>query len=225
MNTTLRCLIVAGLAIAVESVTAQAQYQSQWNTPPQSPFYIEGDVGGTLMQHMDLRNLGTKADFDPGVRGSILFGYNIIPPLGFEFETGAIWNRISGNGAQIIGGSFADHGDLYQVPFLGNIVFKAPLPCGLTPYIGAGAGGVASTLALTHNSHHFFDQTSDTDFTFAYQGKAGLKYALGWNMEVGVGYEFLGTLDHRWFGDDPNLIVKSGPAYSHSILATFTWHF
>ncbi len=227
MKTINRCLTAAGLALLFENVSAQAQSQSQWYAaqPPVGPFYVGGDVGGTLMQNMSLKNLGTRVDFDPGIRGSILFGYNVVPPLALEFETGAIWNSISGNGPQIIGGSFANHADLYQVPFLGNVVFKAPLRCGLTPYIGAGAGGVVSTLTLTHDSDHFFAHTSDSDFTFAYQGKAGLTYALGWNMEVGVGYEFLGTLDHRWFEGDPNLVVHSGPALSHSILATFTWKF
>lgn len=227
MKTTLRYLTGAGLALLMAG-SVQAQNQPQWSAQPPSAnrFYIGGDVGGSLEQSISLKNLGTRAGFDPGIRGDIDFGYNILDQLALEFDTGVIWNRMHTEGAQIIAPQ-ANRADLYQVPLLGNIIFKAPLPGGFVPYIGAGAGGVLSTLELSHddNFDSFRDRTSDTDFTFAYQGLAGLKYELGWNMEVDLGYKFMGTLDHRWFGDDPDLVVHSGPTLSHSILASFTWKF
>jgi hypothetical protein len=54
---------------------------------------------------------------------------------------------------------------------------------------------------------------------------AGVKFTLNRNMEVGVGYKFLGTPPHTWFRDDPNLYTRSGQMFSHSILATFTFNF
>jgi len=186
---------------------------------------MNADVGGSLLQNVDIENLGARVGFNAGTRVDFSFGCNIVKQFAVEFETGVIWNSMHGSDAMIISPA-ADNADLFQVPLLVNLVFKAPLKCGLTPYIGGGAGGVISTLQLSNGSSDFFDNSiSDTDFTFAYQGFAGLKYAVAWNLEVGVGYKFLGTLDHRWFGDDPNLYIHTTPTYSHSILATFTWRF
>lgn len=238
MKTILRCLTAASSALLIGSATVQAQNPNlnlYPNAPYQnapyyqtqtSPFYLNADVGGSLQQSMSLKNLGARIGFNAGTRGDVSFGYNIINQLAVEFETGFIWNSINNSGPQIIS-PVADRADLYQVPLLANLVFKVPLRCGLTPYIGAGAGGDVSTLQLTRGSFDdsFDHHRSDTDFTFAYQGMAGLKYALGWNMEVGVGYKFFGTLDHSYFGDQSDLYVHTSPTLSHSILATFTWHF
>jgi len=228
MKTSLRCLTATGLALLISN-SGRAQNQSQWSTQsqPPTPFYVGGDVGAAIEQSVSLKNLNTRANFDVGARGDVYFGYNIVPALAVEFDTGVIWNRLKSDSSVTIGGPFANRGDLYQVPFLGNLIFKAPLPGGVTPYIGAGAGGVLSTLDLSHEDEFdsFQQHTSDSDFTFAYQGLAGIKFAIAWNMEFGVGYKFMGTLDHHWFGDDPNLVVHTGPVLSHSILASFTWKF
>ncbi len=226
------CLTAAGVSLMIGSAAVQAQYQIPPPSPYQyapyyqtTPFYLNADIGGSLEQSIDLKNLGTRVGFNPGTSFDVSFGYNIVPQVAVEFETGVIWNSLSGSGPQIIS-PVADRADLYQVPFLGNIVFKLPLQCGITPYIGGGVGGVASTLVLSRgSSNSSWGHISDTDFTFAYQGMAGLKFALNQTMEVGVGYKFLGTLDHQWFGNDPNLVVNTSPTYSHSILASFTWHF
>lgn len=221
-------MAATGLALVI-SYSGQAQNQHQWTTQsqPPMPFYIGGDIGGALEQSVSLKNLNTRANFDPGVRGDIYFGYNIVDQLAVEFDTGVIWNRLNTDSSMIIGGPFANRGDLYQVPLLGNLIFKAPLPGGVTPYIGGGAGGVVSTLDLSHEEEFttFRDHVSDTDITFAYQGLAGIKFAIAWNMDVDVGYKFMGTLDHHWFGDDPSLVVHTGPVLSHSILASFNWRF
>jgi OmpA-OmpF porin, OOP family len=221
---------MAALALCIVAVAkVQAQYvpanpyQYQYQPYASGPFYISADLGGVLVQSMKLKNLGAGADLNPGVRGDIAFGYNIAPPLALEFETGTLWNRFSDNTPFAAAGLTAD---LYQIPFLGNVVFRFPIiNSGCSFYIGAGAGGVASELYLSQDNYGYRSYANDTDFTFAYQGKAGVSYAFAPNMEVGVGYKFLGTLDHRWFEGDPNLYIHSGPTYSHSILASFTWKF
>lgn len=234
MKTLLRHLTCASFALLIGSATTQAQNWNQnqsgaYQYAPYyqtSPFYLNADLGGSLLQSMSVKNLGARIGFDAGIRADVSFGYNIVNQLAVEFETGVIWNSINDSGPQIIS-PVADRANLRQFPLLVNLIFKVPLRCGLTPYIGAGAGGDFSTLELSRGSsfNSFDHHTSDTDVTFAYQGMAGLKYALASNMDIGVGYKFLGSLDHRYFGDDPNLYVHFSPTYSHSILATFTWHF
>jgi OOP family OmpA-OmpF porin len=182
--------------------------------------YFNGSLGGALQQDMRVKNAGGKVGFDPGVRFDFSGGINFSPYISAELETGIIGNRLDTfNGISL--SSMGQHGYLTQVPLLANLIFRAPLRYGITPYIGGGVGGVASTLYLRQPG----DRDSDTDINFAYQGMAGVKFALNRNMEVGVGYKFLGTPPHTWFRDDPNLYTRSGQMFSHSILATFTFNF
>ncbi len=184
------------------------------------PFYVSGQVGGELMEDLTFKNFGgAKNAVDPGFRTSISIGADLSDYVAAEFETGVLGNALDNSSSQPIS-AIADRAYLYQVPMLANLIFKAPLRNGITPYIGGGAGGIASTLYLESGD----DWSSDTDFTFAYQAMCGIKCALNRNMEIGVGYKFLATPDHTWFPNDSRF-VRSGQMFTHSILATFTWNF
>jgi opacity protein-like surface antigen len=248
MKITLRTL-AAGFVLLVASASVQAQPPTYVPPPtyapppPYSPyaqpyyyrpayttaglFYVGGDIGGVIMQDMNVRNANAKMAFDPGMRGDIFFGYQIAPPVAVEIETGAIWNQLR-TGSGLFINSIAPQGDLYQIPILANVVFRLPLAYGISAYIGGGVGGVASELDYHDSDNGFFGfhhHVSDTDFTFAYQGMTGVKWAVAPNMEVDLSYKFLGTLDHTWFGGDPVFFTHTDPAYSHSFLVSFTMHF
>src|SRR5262249_29159154 len=131
----------------------------------------------------------------------------------------------SGNWLDTSGGqpirAIASDAYLSQTPMLGELVFKLPLKCGLTPYVGGGVGGVLSTLYMRGFAINSWDQ----DFVLAYQGMAGLKYNLNEKLAVGVAYKLLYAEDQTYFGDSPPFTVRTGRTISHSILATFTWSF
>jgi opacity protein-like surface antigen len=227
MKTFLPSLTVVGALLlgVAGNLHAQPYAYAQPSPYDATRFYVNADVGGSLLQNLKIKNFAANISFEPGARGDFSVGYNIIGPMAVEFETGSIWNSLDGPNRQALFPG-CDRVDLFQVPFLGNLVFRVPLQCGLTPYIGAGLGGVASTLEVRFpRDQGFRHHESDTDFTFAYQGMAGLKYAFASNMEVDVGYKFLGTLDHSWFDTNPFLITQTRPTYSHSILASFTYKF
>ena len=193
------------------------------------PFYISADIGGVILQDTTAKNAGAKIAFNPGVRGDLTFGYQIAPPIAVEFETGSIWNSLSTQNGLYISASGLNV-DLFQIPFLANLVFRLPPRNGFSAYIGGGVGGVASQFDVSNPNDNggFFNSENhitDTDVTFAYQGKIGLTYSFNPNMEVGVGYKFLGTLDHTWFKGDPAFFTHTDPIYSHSFLASFTWKF
>ena len=215
MKTILRSLAVACALTCAAAGTASAQFDPR-------NFYFSVDAGGILMQHLIVNNVGgQRVSADPGFRTDFAFGYNFSPFFATEIETGVIANQLDTSSGAIpfyLGGN----NYLYQVPILANFILKAPLRYGIKPYIGAGAGGVASTLYLDSN---FNGYTSDTDFTFAYQGLAGVKWSINRHMELGIGYKFLGTLDHTWFGNNPALVTQTGNVYTHSIMASFTWRF
>src|SRR6267154_4051454 len=184
------------------------------------PFYISGQVGGELMEDLTIKNAGSaKNTIDPGFRTSVSIGADLSDYVAAEFETGVLGNALDTSFSQPLS-AIADRAYLYQVPLLANVIFKAPLRNGITPYIGGGAGGIASTLYL----HSPGSWSQDTDVTFAYQAMGGIKFALNRNMEIGLAYKFLGTPDHTWFPNDFRF-VRSGQMFTHSILATFTWTF
>jgi opacity protein-like surface antigen len=228
MKAMVPCAAAIATAWLISTTNVQAQYYTGYQPYYPGTFYLNAEIGGTLLRDLNVKNTGTRLSFDPGSRVDFSFGYNIVPQVSVGFETGVIWNSVDrANGVSL--SSMDERADLYQVPFLANLIFRAPLPGGFSAYLGAGAGGVASTFDLRQDQviggteFRFHDR--DSDFTFAYEGMAGLKYAFGWNMEVGVGYKFMGTLNHTWFEGDPNLETRTGHVYSHSILATFTWGF
>lgn len=215
-------LAASALTVGAQPLTAPSNYEPR----PPGPFYITGDIGGDLLRNVNVRSAGMKASFDPGVRGDVSFGYQFVNPLAVEFGTGALWNRMD-NAAGFFPNTTVEHADLYQVPFLASLVCKIPFCQGFSGYVGAGGGGVVSELDLSDFNNGAFDRhrRSDSDVTYAYQGMAGLKFAITQDIEVDVGYKFLGTGTHTWFDHDTTLYTATGHVYSHSILASFTWHF
>ena len=183
-------------------------------------FYFDTDLGGVLQQNLIIRNAGQSVSFDPGIGGNLNFGYNITDALAVEFQTGATTSEINTSGSQAL--VFSGYSaDIYQIPIMANVIFKAPIPGGLTPYIGVGYGGAVTTLESYRRGYY----VSDTDITPAYQAIAGLRVTLNRRTEVGVGYRFLATTAHTWFADSAALYTPTGPTFSHSILATLTFSY
>jgi opacity protein-like surface antigen len=232
------CLLTGVCAVALAAASAQAQTQPApggyvtttrvylWpgyaGVQPGQPgdIYFNADLGGVLTQDLIVRNAGQKVPFDPGIGGNLSVGFDVTDALAVELQTGATSSSLHVNGSSVPAFSGFDV-NFYQVPLLANVIFKAPLPGGLTPYVGAGAGGVVSELELHHRSYY----ESDTDITPGYQALAGVKCALNRHTELGVGYRFLGTSSHTWFANNPSAYTSTGPTFSHSILATLTISF
>ena len=232
------CLLTGVCAAALAAVGANAQTQpapspyvtttrmyifpGYTGAPPGQPgdIYFNADLGGVLQQDLIIRNAGQKVSFDPGIGGNVSLGFDITDALAVELQTGASTSTIDTGGSQAL--AFAgNNADIYQIPLLANVIFKAPIPGGLTPYVGAGFGGAITELEVYQR--HFY--ASDTDITPAYQALAGVRFTLNRHTEMGVGYRFLATTAHTWFADSPGLYTPTGPTFSHSILATLTISF
>jgi OmpA-OmpF porin, OOP family len=194
-------LSVAGSTLLIAAANADAQ-TNKW--------YLDAAGGVAIQQDVNIKNSGGKVDFNPGFRSGLAVGYNFCDSFSAEFETGVIGNSIIGASA-----------DIYEIPMLANVIYKIPTHSAWTPYFGVGAGG-AATMLRSSNVPLGFPKDA-TDLTFAFQGTAGLKYALGKNMELGVAYKFLGTTDHSW--SQNGVTFKTDGTMTHSIVATFTWSF
>ena len=195
--------------------------------------YLTTELGGTLVNDVTIKNAGgIQATFDPGVGGTVCLGYRIAPAWAVEFETGVLWNSFDKIGGVTLESMHAS-ADLYQIPFKLNVIYSAPTKGRWTPYIGAGAGGMATILegsvdpvpgpAPASVSVIGNENFCDIDLTFAYQAVVGLRYRLSPHAQVDVGYKFFGTLDHSW--RDRGRDFKTEAIYTHAFLASFTWSF
>jgi opacity protein-like surface antigen len=157
-------------------------------------FYVGGNVGPSFMPNFQSHRFGFPGDFhmDAGVRSGAEVGYNFLATraitLGGEFETGAIYNKISRAYDQ--GMTITRRGDFYQVPMLGNLVLKFHPNSQIVPYIGVGGGGDASWARLNSWGFYGYDHKSDKVDPAA-QGMAGVRFKLNSQMDVGLGYKFL----------------------------------
>lgn len=180
--------------------------------------YLSADLGAAFQQKLRIRSSGELIDFHNGARGDIAFGYQATPWLAAEIATGAI-----GNAGDTIGGvtlrSFGGSLDLYQIPVMANVIVSAPRWHGFKPYIGGGFGGVAAMIDFQRP----LGSVRDTDFTFSYQGMAGVNYQVCKNVELGVGYKYLLTEDHNWM--EHGVTLRTVGTGTHSVQASFIWSF
>jgi opacity protein-like surface antigen len=170
--------------------------------------YVSFGAGVNIVNDVDFETGGT-AEFDPGFRFSVAGGYHFTPLISAEIETGFLSNDVT------------DAGDtaLSQVPFLANVVFRFENSSRFIPFVGAGAGGVASFLRIDD----FISSDEDSDVVFAWQAQAGVHYRINDNMSAGITYKYLGA-------DSPEFDLGGGlipldVVHNHAILASFNWSF
>jgi opacity protein-like surface antigen len=200
-------------------------------TEAKAKLYLNADFGGAFRENAQLRQSQGivpqySTTFNPGIRADIDLGYNLNDSWAVELETGFIWNSVDEIGGTPLG-SYSQSIDLYSIPVLANIIYKVPTKTSWTPYFGVGAGGVVGIFDFKTSGTDF----SDTDFAFAWQAEAGLKYALTKNASFGIAYKFLGTLNQRYYlgggypGGTMNDHVKLDGVYINAVEASFTWTF
>jgi opacity protein-like surface antigen len=194
-------------------------------------FPLSGKVPGTLLGLKVPSSLaGTSVSIDkpkftmsPGFRFDLIGGYNLSETVALELEAGLLYNAfdkltISGSGGGVpvsASARLSDSGldmSLWQVPVFVNGVYTFKLDSKFKPFLGAGVGGVFTLIHMDAGGL----SDNESDFTFAFQGMAGVKYQVSDKVDIGVTYKFLGSLDHDFSG------VKTDGIYSHSFLAALT---
>ncbi len=210
-------LVGASSVLAAASSHAQCTNQCTncWDN-----LYVGLAAGGAFQQSVAIHNAsgtgnGGNLKFDPGLRLDFHFGYNLSRAWSVELESGVIYNSIN---------NFANNAvsaDIYQIPVLANVIWR-PWHGAFQPYIGAGCGGVFSTVQGS-NFRRIAPNYNASDWTFAYQAEIGLDYAVNRSIKIGVAYEFLGTTEHDW--SSGGYILKTAATFTHAVVAAFTWEF
>jgi opacity protein-like surface antigen len=178
----------------------------------QETFFLGAGAGVALMQDVTLKDTGgAKMSFNPGARFDLSLGYRLTKALNADFQTGFLYNSVD----RIAGISLGDVGasaEFYQIPLLVGLNYTLPIHGPIKGLLGADVGGVIGRF----NASSPGGNLEHTDFTFGYQGTAGIKYEINDRMDLGFAYRFLGTTDHH-FGSG----IRSDGTMAHCIMVCF----
>jgi opacity protein-like surface antigen len=231
-NQSLGGLVIASALLLPAQIFAQfpPQYPPA-NVPPgfyppsnlAPGFYAGTDIRAVIPENTHVRQFGSSTtsrtvEFDPGAEIMIRGGYRFCEWFALEGEVGG-----SGNSIHSITGASSVDANIYQVPFMANAILTLPTRTPLTPFIGAGVGGVSTVLDshdITIGLTTVFGNDSTT--TFAYQAFGGLQYAVNEWFSIGLIYNYRHVDGPKWDRDFP---VEFGSLKTHSAGLSFNFRF
>jgi opacity protein-like surface antigen len=147
-----------------------------------------GIQGGAIFLQ-DISDFGTDISFDTGFGGTVPLGIHFGNGFSLEASVGyytADVEEISiGNLGNLTAGS-----DLTLIPMMASGMVRLPASDNLNFYLGGGFGVIYSEVNL--KSIEDLDiSTSEDDFDFGVQARAGLSFGLGSAIDLDIGYRYL----------------------------------
>jgi outer membrane protein OmpA-like peptidoglycan-associated protein len=210
----LSAALCATLALALHAGPAAAQTDG---------WYVGGEAGVNIVPHIRFDALANtwRQSQDPGyaLAGQVGYGFGRIRlegELGWRNNDLSKFNDASGD--LPVGGSIGG------VSFMGNAYYDFNTGTKLTPYLGVGIGGL--DLSADHIAANSQQVTNDNKTVFAYQGIAGLSYALSDSLSLKTDYRYQRaekanlTLNPSY---SPN--AGSGSYAAHMLMVGFTMKF
>ncbi len=204
-----RCLLGAGVALAVALGGVQAHAQMFGPFPP-GAFYLGPEGGWTALQSQSstvtaVNRSGKTATFVPnttfnsgfnvGIRGGYAWG-----PWRFEEEYSYRNNSVQsflGAGSAIV------NGNLHANAIMTNAIYDFTFGWPITPHIGGGIGAVNLDAGISNQPGRnpvqlqrlgidSFSASGNT-WEFGYQGIAGIRYMINPALALDVDYRYLAT--------------------------------
>ena len=152
-------------------------------------------------------------DLGYGVLGQVGYGFG---PVRLEGELG--WR---GNGVDKLN-SVNGKGGFDAATLMGNVYYDFATGTPWTPFVGAGIGGADVFANKIRNSSGTLSK--DSDLVFAYQGIAGVSYALNESTSLKADYRYLRTTEGSF--DEVNSLNKAKATYqAHAVMVGFTYKF
>ncbi|CAO3419617.1 OmpA family protein [Azospirillum argentinense] len=187
-------------------------------------FYVGAGAGVNWTRDADLRFENTPTDastsFKLGGIGDISAGYATAAGPRAELEFAWRWRNSIDSTDSSNAAVNGLGGKASSLAFMGNVLYDIKTGTAFTPYIGVGAGIAQVRLDLGG-----FD---DRDWVFAYQGIAGVSYALTQNLALTLDYRYFATLDPKFDLGGPAGLATStvkGEYQNHTILAGLRYTF
>jgi len=147
-------------------------------------------VNDQSIQQVDGVSTTTNLTFDPGIRGMIEVGGDLMEYLALEGNIGASWNP-SNQGSSA---------SLYQIPAMIGLLGKYPVDLDdgptLTPYFGLDGGVRAllyESLSFVPQGQNFTYSGSPTYITPVWQIRTGVMVEVQEKWQLVAGYSFLGS--------------------------------
>jgi len=197
-----------------------------------TPFYGRLDLGGNWSRDLELKEFfgpvaaGSKVRLDPGLRAGVAGGYQLTDWFAGEVQVGYFENRIN----SITGATRIDQATFSNVPFLVNAKLQYANRTRFTPYIGGGLGASVAIIDARHiDLNGIRLRGTGADAVFAYQGFAGIRYALSDRMGVSLEYRYFAADSPSWQADltdgTGSGYLRLGRSETHSVSLAFDFHF
>ena len=206
-------ILSAGLVLGI-AAAAQAQTNG---------WYAGAETGLSIAPSAKFKD-GAKTwkenqDLGYAVLGQVGYGFG---PVRVEGELG--WRS---NGVDKVKQPFGDasgKGKLDAASAMANVYYDIATGTAITPFIGAGAGAVDVYADRIRSSGTTF--SNDDHYAPAYQGIAGVSYAVNDNLSLKADYRYLRTAENSLKEDPSYGNSRSKGDYSaHAVLVGFTYKF
>ncbi|MEA4838213.1 MAG: OmpA family protein [Rhodospirillaceae bacterium] len=205
---TLKALLTGAAFVGFSGAAAMAADTEGW--------YVGADAGANFAQDTKFDSTD-KAKFDAGYGFLGQVGYDFRGPLRAEAELG--WRS---NGVNKVNSDKAK-GSMDPTTLMFNVYYDFHNSSAFTPFLGVGIGA-AYLNANKIRPKGVATGYDDGDRVFAYQGIAGVSYAIDNNWSVKGSYHYLRTTDGRFkdklTGDKADANYKS-----HALFVGFTYSF
>jgi hypothetical protein len=163
-----------------------------------TPFYVRTGVGLSFVTTVDYPDFGLSGDvpMQPGFATGLMLGAQFHDNIAFEIEGGLLYNSVYQN--QLSGISATDmtqvtNIQLFQVPLMGNFVFRTdPLAGSMVRLVaGGGMGGIFRQVFITGSPN---DVTRSQTLS-AFQGFGGIQINPGVpDLMVDVQFRYLNSI-------------------------------
>lgn len=170
-----KAFVVAALALAALPALAADQ---------PAGFYVGVGIGAVQPLDSDISGTGISADveYDPGMAAIGNLGYYYGNGFRTELELGHSWADVD-----------SPSGDANVLDTMLNGYYDFRSDSKFTPYLGIGVG--AARVSFDGIAPVGTTSLDDSAWTFAYQGIAGVSYAVNNQWDVFGDYRYFGTLD------------------------------
>ena len=202
-------LLVMGAALSFAQPSRGASVADGW--------YVQGGGGANWQTGGDIKVGGSTldTDYNIGWMGSLSGGYAWRNGLRLELEFG-----YRENGVDSIANA-AGNGDTRMMTGMVNAIYAFPAFSSLVPYVGVGVGG--GRLKLDSVRPLGATSVNDSDIGVAFQGIAGVEYALSDNLGLDLSYRYM-------YAPSFDFAAASGAGVStdyrsHALMVSLRWSF
>jgi len=163
-----------------------------------TPFYVRTGIGLSFVTTVDYPDFGISGDvpMQPGFATGVMLGAQFHDNIAFEIEGGLLYNSVYQN--QLEGISATDmtqvtNIQLFQVPMMGNFIFRTdPLAGSMVRLVaGGGAGGIFRQVFITGSPNDVTRSQTEP----AFQGFGGVQINPGEpDLMVDLQFRYLNSI-------------------------------